>query len=119
MEHRWSERRLLAADAIVEGPGLGRIPVTLCNVSIGGALVETGEAVLPPDVLVSIAFNLSAEDHRGDYRLHAVVVRSDTTGAGLLFQDLDIETIRSLRAALYGSGASSASLPDAWNARAA
>jgi hypothetical protein len=120
MENRWSTRKTLKGDAVVEGPGLGRVQATLRDVSLGGALVETGDVSLPLNAPVSVAFNLSpGDDHRGDYRLHATVVRRDASRVGLLFQDLDTETIRSLRATLYGPAVPLSSPPGAWDSRAA
>ena len=107
MENRWSTRKPVTGTVVVDSPRLGKIRSTLCDISLGGALVETGNITLPLNSPVSVAFNLLTGDHRGDYRLHAVVVRRSLAGAGLLFQDLDTETIRSLRAILYDPSASS------------
>lgn len=116
MEHRWSTRKPIKANAIVESPNRGKICATLRDVSLGGALVETDIENLPINTPVSVAFRLLPGDHGGDYRLHATVVRHQGGGAGLLFQDLDIDTIRSLRATLYNVVTPP---PDEQNSRAA
>src|SRR5256885_14548289 len=84
MENRWSIRKPHSGEVTVEGPGLGRICAILRDVSLGGALVDTGEVNLPLNTPLSVAFNLFPGDHNSDFRLHATVVRRDAMRAGLL-----------------------------------
>ncbi len=119
MENRWSIRKLQSGEVTVESARFGRISAVLRDVSLGGALVDTGEVSLPLNTPVSVAFNLFPGDHRSDFRLHATVVRRDAMRAGLLFQELDTDTIRSLRATLYGTGMPLAPPQNTWGSRAA
>ncbi len=103
MEHRWSLRKPVMGNVVVESPRLGKVRATLLDISLGGLLVDTDSVTLPLNAPVSVAFTLIPNDHRGDYRLQAMTVRQFQGAAGLMFQDLDIETIRALRKLLYSS----------------
>lgn len=119
MENRWSTRKPFTGSVIVESARLGRICGTLRDISLGGVLVDIANATLPLNAPVSVALNLCTGDHRGDYRLRATVVRRSPTAAGLLFHPLDTETVRSLRATIYGQGGPLPSPSGAWKSRAA
>jgi hypothetical protein len=106
MEHRWSARKPVDGNVVVECPRVGLVRATMRDVSLSGMFVETGPMVLPLNAPVSVVFNLPSDARERDYCLQAMIVRHTTKGAGIMFLDPDAETIRSMRAMLYGDSLS-------------
>ncbi len=108
MEHRWSARKLFERKVRIEGLRIGSTAV-MRDVSLGGLQIEIGLGLLPLNAPVHVAFNLASpeqQEQHNDFRLEAMVVRhTPAGGAGLMFLQLDTDTIRSLRIALYGGSA--------------
>jgi hypothetical protein len=80
----------------------------LKNVSLGGAFIETGSTQLPLDAPVVLTFHAR---HMGEWLngrdLHAMVIRVTAEGAGIMFIDPDLETVRALRDFVYSAPTSS------------
>jgi len=102
MEHRWSARRPVIGNVIVECPRIGLVRAALRDISLGGMFVETSAVVLPLNAPVSVVFDLPADDGNEGFCLQAMIVRHASRGAGLMFLDPGSEVIRSMRDALYG-----------------
>ena len=101
MEHRWSARKPVTGNVVVECPRVGLVKATMRDVSLSGMFVDTGPMVLPLNAPVSVVFNIPSEKSDGDYCLQAMIVRHTAKGAGIMFLDPDSETIRGMRAKLY------------------
>ena len=101
MEHRWSVRKPHRCRIVVDTPRHGRIPATLRDVGIGGMFIATDGVKLPLNTPLQVAFSLLRDTDRNDFRLPAMVVRQESTGAGIMFLDIDVETLRALRRTLY------------------
>lgn len=71
---------------------------TLANISIGGAYVETSNKALMPRTPLTIILHQEDSAVQLIFRMEATVARQDTHGAGVMFDDFDTETVRSLRA---------------------
>jgi hypothetical protein len=71
---------------------------TLANISFGGAYVETQNKALMPRTPLTIILQQQDGDEQRIFRMMATVERQDKTGAGISFDDYDVETVRSLRA---------------------
>jgi hypothetical protein len=106
MEHRWSLRKTAAGIVTVECPRLGIVRAFLKNVSLGGAFIETGGTALPLDAPVVLTFHAR---HMGEWLngrgLNAMVIRLTADGAGLMFIDPEIETVRALRDFVHSTSA--------------
>ena len=102
MEHRWSARRPVIGNVIVECPRIGLVRAALRDVSLGGMFIETKAVVLPLNAPVSVVFDLPADDGNEGYCLQAMIVRHASGGAGIMFLDPGGEVVRSMRDALYG-----------------
>ncbi len=113
MEHRWSTRKPVVGNAVVECPRVGRVPVVIRDVSLGGMWVETAGTVLPVNTPVMVGFSLPVHEREGGYHLHAMIVRHAPGGAGLMFLDLGTGTVRSLCDVLYGTATAQAGGPQA------
>jgi hypothetical protein len=102
MEHRWSARRPVIGNVIVECPRIGLVRAALRDISLGGMLVETSAVMLPLNAPVSVVFDLRGDDGNEGYCLQAMIVRHATRGAGIMFLDPGSDVIRSMRDTLYG-----------------
>ena len=102
MEHRWSARRAVTGNVIVECPRMGLVRAALRDISLGGMLIETSAVVLPLNAPVSVVFDLPADDGNEGYCLQAMIVRHAARSAGIMFLDPGSDVIRSMRDALYG-----------------
>lgn len=115
MEHRWSARKPVTGNVIVECPRIGLVRAALRDISLGGMLVETTAVVLPLNAPVSVVFDLPLEDRREGFCLQAMIVRHTSGGAGVMFLDPETSVMRSMRDVLYGStpgsGARASSAP--------
>lgn len=103
MEHRWSIRKPHQCRVVVDCPRVGPAVAELRNIGIGGMFVESGNLDLPVNTPVSVAFTLGRDGYREDFRLPAMVVRRMPNGAGIMFLESEVETLRALRRALYDS----------------
>jgi hypothetical protein len=101
MEHRWSVRKPQRCPVVVDTPRHGRVAAKLHDIGIGGMFIETDDITLPLNTTVNVAFTLPREPYREDFRLPAMVVRHAPTGAGVMFLDIEVDTLRALRHALY------------------
>lgn len=101
MEHRWSVRKPQRCPVVVDTPRQGRIAARSQDIGIGGMFIETDDTSLPVNTPVNVAFTLPREPYREDFRLPAMIVRQAATGAGVMFLDMEVDTLRALRRALY------------------
>ncbi len=106
MEHRWSARKLVAGNVVVECPRVGLVRAAMRDVSLGGMFLETKAVVLPVNAPVTVVFDLPAGPQGGAYCLQAMIVRRTSGGAGLMFLDPESEAVRAMRESLYGDAAS-------------
>ena len=107
MEHRWSARKPINGNVVIECPRLGLVRAAIRDVSLGGMLLEKSPAVLPLNAPVTVVFALPQDD-QGGYCMQAMIVRQTSNGAALMFLDPEAEVIRSMRNTLYGPMISSA-----------
>lgn len=109
MEHRWSMRKPVTGNVIVECPRLGLVQATMRDISLGGMSVETDAVPLPLNAPVAVVFDLPSGDRRDAYCLHAMIVRRTVNGAAIMFLEPDANVLRTMRSALYGSATAQAS----------
>lgn len=102
MEHRWSARRPVTGNVVVECPRIGLVRAALRDVSLGGMCVETNAVVIPINAPVSVVFDLESDEQREGYCLQAMVVRHTSRGAAIMFLDPEASVVRSMRDVLYG-----------------
>ncbi len=100
LEHRWHQRKPVQVQAIILHRPLGLLRGKVLNLSVDGALIDTGCITLPPQALVDITFAIGIHGKQRLYQTEALVVHhSDNrlTGNrhGLLFKDFALEDLRS------------------------
>lgn len=104
MEHRWSVRQsFTTTSAMVDCPVVGIGKVSVRNMSLGGAFVETDLLVLPLYAPVFVGFGLCGGERSDDFMVEAMVVRRAADGAALMFLEMEDEVARVLQGALCGS----------------
>ena len=101
MEHRWSVRKPQQCRVVVDTPRHGPVAAKLLDIGIGGMFIEAEDIGLPLNTSVNVAFSLMREADREDFRLPAMVIRHAPNGAGVMFLDVDVDTLRALRRVLY------------------
>ena len=69
----------------------------LIDISFGGAFVETDTTVLAVDTPLTVILKGRTGTQEPLYKMSAVVVHKNPDGAGVMFDELDEETVRSLR----------------------
>jgi len=87
MEHRWHLRKPVRLEMIAQSSTLGLICTTSRNISLGGILLDTGEACLSSRVVVELSCCLLHEAHCRFYSVRAQVVYAGSGCAGLMFLD--------------------------------
>lgn len=117
MEHRWSARKSVTGNVIIECPRIGLVRASLRDLSLGGMFIETHAVILPLNAPVSVVFDLPGEEGSESFCLQAMVVRHASRGAGVMFLDTGADIVSSMRDVLYGE--TPAIVPAARNTRLA
>lgn len=88
MEHRWSQRKSIRANAVIFCRNLPILCGQSCNISRGGLFVETGRTGLYENSLLEVELVYE------NYHLHlpAVLVHQSNEGIGLMFSDIQPAT---------------------------
>ncbi len=91
MEHRYALRKPVALDVVVTYRALGLVHGQTLNIGLGGMYIETGCVELPVNALIKTAFFLKEDGVHMPCSADAMVMHSNSGGAGLMFNDLDDE----------------------------
>jgi hypothetical protein len=101
VERRLTPRKKLQLGVTLETPSNDQpVAATLCNISTGGAYIET-RAALSTSAPLIMAFQLADRAHYG-FRLYARVVHRDGTGVGVAFLPMPEHMTQALSNALFG-----------------
>ncbi|HEX5055332.1 MAG TPA: PilZ domain-containing protein [Gammaproteobacteria bacterium] len=102
VERRLTPRRKLQLGVMLETPTNGQpVAATLCNISEGGAYIET-RAALSTSAPLIMAFQLAGTRLRNGLRLYARVIHRDDNGIGVAFLPMPEDMTRTLSDALSG-----------------
>lgn len=102
MEHRCSIRKSLTLDVVIDYRGLGLVRGRTQDIGMGGVFVDTGCVQLPVNAMVNLAVMLDGVRH--PLRIGAIVVHTQESGVGLLFEELDPECHDTLHQLVYPQG---------------
>lgn len=97
IEQRWSQRRHVQFGVFLAGQSHGTQQGLCRDVGIGGMYVEIPVGRLTMDEEVRVGFRLGRGEGRTHHRLPARVVHLTGSGAGLMFTEFPLETLRALR----------------------
>lgn len=95
MERRWGSRKSLEADVVIADEPRQVLPGRIGNISMGGVFVETDSVGLRNNSQIEVVLR-SRDDGTRVYRVPAMVVRITANGAGLMFDQYNVEAFRAL-----------------------
>ncbi|MDH5648849.1 MAG: PilZ domain-containing protein [Gammaproteobacteria bacterium] len=99
--HRWSVRRPVALDATLYDGRDVPVQVEIQNVSIGGVFIDTIPLIPNSEFPVLLGFLTNDGKEVNYHKLSARVVHTGDTGAGLMFEDYDGDTVAALRQVIH------------------
>jgi len=95
-ERRWGTRKTIEVDVVIDNQPSSLLQGRIGNVSVGGLFVKTETARLATNTQVELVLMLQCEDGTRVYRMPAMVVRVAPNGAGLMFDQYDVNAFRAL-----------------------
>ena len=96
MERRWGMRKSVEVEVVIDNQPVCLLRGRIDNISIGGLFVHTEPAPLRMNTPVELVLLLEDDNGTRVYRLPAVVVRITAEGAGLMFDQYDVNAFRTL-----------------------
>lgn len=100
MERRWGMRKSIDVEVVIDNQPACLIRGRIGNVSVGGLFVRTEDSSLAMNSQVELVLMLQQDQGTQVYRLPAMVVRLTPQGAGLMFDEYDVDAFRTLVALL-------------------
>lgn len=110
MERRWGMRKAIEVDVVIDNQPACLLRGRIGNVSIGGLYVRTEPGSLSKDSQVELVLMLQQDNGTRVYRMHAMVVRLTHDGAGLMFDQYDVNAFRALVVLLLAQKKAAASV---------
>lgn len=96
MDRRWGMRKPVGIDVVIDNHPSCLLRGRIGNVSVGGLFVQTEATNLNPNSRVEIVLMLQKDNGTSVYRMPAMVVRLTPSGAGLRFDEYDVNAFRAL-----------------------
>ena len=100
MEKRWTIRTPARLNVDLHYKDLEVVNCRTRDISLSGAYVEVEQLQPSVDMPIDLVFKFGEVGHYTKYRVPAKVVRSDGSGIGIMFKDIDVSSFRSLREVL-------------------
>ncbi len=101
MEHRWNTRKATAFEAVVRYPGLGLVRGKVRNIGFGGMYLETGAIAFNVNTPVDVTVRVRKHAADGLCHMHAWVVWTGASGAGLMFRAFDDTSYAALQELVF------------------
>jgi hypothetical protein len=96
MERRWGLRKAIEVDVVIDNQPSSLLRGQIGNVSTGGLFVRTEPKSLQKNAQVELVLMLQQDSGTRVYRMPAMVVRLTHEGAGLMFDEYDVNAFRTL-----------------------
>jgi hypothetical protein len=96
MERRWGTRKAMEVDVVIDNQPAGILRGRIGNVGVGGLFVRTAPTTLSKNAQVELVLMLRQESGTRVYRMPALVARLTPEGAGLMFDQYDVDAFRAL-----------------------
>lgn len=96
MERRWGTRKTLEVDVVIDNQPSCLLRGRLNDISIGGLFVKVDTTPLRLNAPVELVMLLESDEGTRVYKLPAIVVRLTADGAGLMFDQYDVNAFRTL-----------------------
>ena len=100
MEKRWAARRDVQISVDLKCKDVEVVNCQTRDVSLSGAFVEVHQVQPLVDASVDLVFRLGEPGHQTKYKVQAKVARATGDGVGVMFEELDVSSFRSLREVL-------------------
>ena len=100
MEKRWAVRRPLRISVDIRYRDMEVINCQTRDVSLNGAFVELEHLQPSLDTAVDLVFRLGEPGQFTKYKVPAKVARATGEGIGVMFDEMDISSFRTLREVL-------------------
>lgn len=102
MEKRWAARRPVQIRVELRYKDMELVNCRTRDISLNGAFVEVQEMQPAVSAPVELVFRLGEPGQYTRYKVPAKVARSTGEGIGVMFEELDVSSFRSLREVLQG-----------------
>ena len=102
MDRRWSRRVLIKRDVSIYHCSLGLLRGCLHNLSYGGALIVSGEVMVPCRSSVELVFS-DIDKQNPPLKISACAVHTESRGNGFMFSDYNTQVFRFLQALMSGA----------------
>ena len=96
-DRRWNARVPCIINVALYYGGLGLLPCQTRNISLDGMFVETGRIMLSPESPVEVVFSRQVGKAIRQQRLCAQIMRTTSTGAGIMFNNIDMAAYQFLQ----------------------
>ena len=100
MEKRWAARRDVQISVDLKCKDVEVVNCQTRDVSLSGAFVEVHQIQPPVDTAIDLVFRLGEPGRHTKYKVQAKVARATGDGVGVMFEELDVSSFRSLREVL-------------------
>ena len=100
MEKRWAARRDVQISVDLKCKDVEVVNCQTRDVSLSGAFVHVQQLQPPIDAPVELLFRLGEPGRYTKYKVQAKVARATGDGVGVMFEELDVSSFRSLREVL-------------------
>jgi len=100
MEKRWAARRDVQISVDLKCKDVEVVNCLTRDVSLSGAFVQVQQLQPPIDAAVDLVFRLGEPGHHTKYTVQGKVARATGDGVGVMFEELDVSSFRSLREVL-------------------
>ena len=111
MERRWGLRKPIQVDVVIDNQPTCLVRGQIGDVSIGGLFVRTEPDRLRMNSQVELVLMLQQGEGTQVYRMPAMVVRLTSNGAGLMFDQYDVNAFRTLVVLLLAKQKAAADAP--------
>jgi len=103
MENRWAARTPVRLSVDLHCRDIEVVNCSTRDISLNGAYIEVKQLQPDADSKVDLVFRLGQPGEYTRYRVPGKVVRSDGEGIGVMFDEVDASSFRSLREILHFS----------------
>jgi len=100
MEKRWAARRDVQISVDLKCRDVEVVNCLTRDVSLSGAFVEVRQVQPQIEAAVDLVFRLGEPGSQTKYKVQAKVARATGDGVGVMFEELDVSSFRSLREVL-------------------
>jgi hypothetical protein len=111
VEHRYGSRTGIGAVVEIRCHDRQTLIGRVRNVGLGGMFIELDREGLPLNLPVHLSFALEATGRRRSCAADGIVVHREPGGCGVMFSDLDGDTLEALDDLLHGASPAPAAQP--------